>query len=101
MINYFLEIFRTWYFSPQVSVLVQLIKNKKNYAWRTKRRTIWKQLLQSHETFMLLIIGKLNPMHIIIVNVWLEVGIGGEYDCTNIIRNPVVTGIQLQAFKCL
>ena len=50
---------------------------------------------------MLLIIGKLNPMHIIIVNVWLEVGIGGEYDCTNIIRNPVVTGIQLQAFKCL
>ncbi|XP_023346153.1 folylpolyglutamate synthase, mitochondrial isoform X2 [Eurytemora carolleeae] len=23
----------------------------------------------------------------------IEVGIGGEYDCTNIIRNPVVTGI--------
>ena len=22
----------------------------------------------------------------------IEVGIGGEYDCTNIIRKPVVTG---------
>ena len=23
----------------------------------------------------------------------MEVGIGGEYDCTNIVRHPVVTGI--------
>lgn len=69
-----------------------------HYFWNTmnaikgKENEYVKESLPSYPMF-LLIMGINVFIHEGVEALVLEVGVGGEYDCTNFIREPIVTGI--------